>query len=154
MTLRFEPMTESEYQTFITAQSLSYAEDRARLDFETMDEARQAVKEMHRQLLPQGRSTPLHHFFNVCLSQAQVVGHVWLKVDPQTRLAWLYYIEIDPAQRGRGYGEQAMHLVMAKAKDLGARVFWLNVMSYNAAAQRLYEKVGLQTATLHMNKLL
>ena len=49
----------------------------------------------------------------------------------------------EPTQRGQGYGTEAVRLLMGFAfKDLNLHRVYLHVFSTNAAAIRLYEKVG------------
>ncbi|MBN8531477.1 MAG: GNAT family N-acetyltransferase [Alphaproteobacteria bacterium] len=49
----------------------------------------------------------------------------------------------EEAHRGRGYGEQAMRLMLLHSfKDLGLQRIWLTVFDDNPAAIRSYEKCG------------
>jgi N-acetylglutamate synthase len=60
----------------------------------------------------------------------------------EERYAGLYKIATHPAQRGRGYGSQLVLSLLAWAKDQGARLAYLQVTAENAAAQRLYTRLG------------
>ena len=51
----------------------------------------------------------------------------------------------DPADWGKGYGSEAMCLALRYAfHELNLNRVWLTVISYNARAIRLYEKLGFQ----------
>lgn len=59
------------------------------------------------------------------------------------RTAWLGIGIGDPEQRGRGYGEEAVRLILNFAFDeLNLHRIQLTVFSYNERAIRLYERLG------------
>lgn len=52
-------------------------------------------------------------------------------------------IELDPAQRSRGYGSSLIETLRAKARELGcSELVFQGVMASNAGAIRLYESLG------------
>jgi RimJ/RimL family protein N-acetyltransferase len=64
-------------------------------------------------------------------------------IDPVHRLAELQIRIADPEQRGRGYGSEAVRLLVDHAfRDLGLRRVQLAVFADNAPAIRAYEKAG------------
>lgn len=144
------PLTKAAYDKYMASHIPEYANDRTSLDHETLEQALRNAKKQTEELLPSGLHTPLHHFFELRDGKTDV-GRVWLKVDPTDGKAWLYHILVHPENRGQGYGRAAMKLVFAKAKELGARVLWLNVFEHNKIAKRLYESVGMKVATHHLN---
>jgi RimJ/RimL family protein N-acetyltransferase len=61
------------------------------------------------------------------------------------QVTWLAIGIGEAAQRGQGYGEEAMRLLLRFAFDeLNLRRVQLTVFSYNELALRLYEKLGFQ----------
>ncbi len=61
------------------------------------------------------------------------------------RSAWLAIGIGDAAHRGKGYGYEAMLLVLRFVfHEINLHRVQLNVFSYNAHAQRLYERLGFQ----------
>lgn len=133
----------------------SYAKDRAITDYETLEEAEQNARGSVDKILFEGGKTPGHYFFSICDRDLdEEIGRVWLYVDDKKKLAWLYDILIFAEKRHQGYGTRSMKCIQAKAKELGARVLWLNVMGHNREAQGLYQKIGMRTAAVHMNLLL
>jgi GNAT superfamily N-acetyltransferase len=57
---------------------------------------------------------------------------------------WVGGVGVIPARRGAGIGEQLMRGLFAQADDLGAREMVLEVISANAPAISLYEKLGFE----------
>ena len=57
---------------------------------------------------------------------------------------WVGGVGVIPARRGAGIGEQLMRGLFKQARDLGARHMGLEVITENAAAISLYEKLGFQ----------
>jgi ribosomal protein S18 acetylase RimI-like enzyme len=57
---------------------------------------------------------------------------------------WVGGVGVVPARRGAGIGEQLMRGLFRQARDLGAREMALEVITENAAAISLYEKLGFQ----------
>ena len=68
--------------------------------------------------------------------QLHNINHVHRSAELQIRIG-------EPYQRGQGYGTEAVRLLLDFAfKDLNLHRVYLHVFSSNAAAIRLYEKVG------------
>jgi GNAT superfamily N-acetyltransferase len=57
---------------------------------------------------------------------------------------WVGGVGVVPARRGAGIGEQLMRGLFRQARDLGAREMVLEVITENAPAISLYEKLGFQ----------
>jgi ribosomal-protein-alanine N-acetyltransferase len=53
--------------------------------------------------------------------------------------AYIQTIEVLPAMRGRGVGNDLLRLIEESAREKGAAAIWLHVDSQNASAIRLYE---------------
>jgi GNAT superfamily N-acetyltransferase len=58
-------------------------------------------------------------------------------------LAHVMHLAVDPAVRGRGFGEQLLVHTRGEAKASGCTRWYLNVKRDNASALRLYERCGL-----------
>lgn len=58
--------------------------------------------------------------------------------------AWCGGFGIAPAFRGQGLGKVLMQQMIAAARDAQSRTLWLEVLTQNAAAIRVYEGAGMQ----------
>jgi GNAT superfamily N-acetyltransferase len=103
--------------------------------------------------LPEGMETPGHWIF-VAEDDGRRVGTVWFAervLDGRT-IAWLYEIEVDQAERGRGYGRAAMEAFEHEAARRGLSRLELNVFGGNDVARALYRSLGWHETSVHMAK--
>ncbi|ASK33706.1 GNAT family N-acetyltransferase/peptidase C39 family protein [Alloalcanivorax mobilis] len=75
-------------------------------------------------------------------SSTDLAGYVLVILQKGTRLARLYSIAIDPAQRGRGLAERLMAAAEQYAHDQKRLYLRLEVRRDNQAAIRLYQRLG------------
>ena len=95
--------------------------------------------------------------------QNRSVCHIYVVRVPDVPVAgfcafWLVFDEIHinnvavrPQLRGRGLGTALMRHVLAEAKQFGAKRATLEVRASNAAARRLYERLGFYVAATRRN---
>jgi len=105
--------------------------------------------------LPDGLETP-GHWLLVVEDDGRRVGTVWFAervIDGRT-VAYLYEIEIDEAERGRGLGRAAMEAFEREAARRGLTELELNVFGGNAVARSLYRSLGWRETAVHMAKSL
>jgi len=55
---------------------------------------------------------------------------------------WVYYVAVDPAFQGKGYGREIMAHAEAWLAEMGVPKIELMVRSENTAVQRFYEAIG------------
>jgi ribosomal protein S18 acetylase RimI-like enzyme len=86
------------------------------------------------------------------------VGELWLAErehdDAARGSLWIYDIEIEESQRGRGYGRAAMLLAEEETRRRGFDQLALNVFGDNDPARSLYRSLGYREAAVIMNKRL
>jgi ribosomal protein S18 acetylase RimI-like enzyme len=63
---------------------------------------------------------------------------------------WVYYLAVDPAARGRGYGAAIMRAAEAWLADRGLSKVMLMVRPDNLAVKRFYAGLGYQTDPCHL----
>ena len=83
------------------------------------------------------------------------VGELWIGPfanDPQRW--WVWSVEIDEAQRGRGLGRKAMVLAENLARANGASSIGLNVFAQNRVARSLHQSLGYEESSVQMRKAL
>ncbi len=152
MDVVLRPMTEDAYRSYLREHEEEYARDRMITDQESFEEALHTTRAQHEALLPDGLSTPGHQFFTVEDDRGGHVGYVWFFVRPSSSELFLYHILIHPSERRKGYGQSALAAIDQKAKELGCRAVWLNVMAHNQGAIDFYLAQGYRIATVHMSK--
>jgi RimJ/RimL family protein N-acetyltransferase len=117
-----------EELTYFTGPVLSWPLDTAQLDEVRAD--------------PQGRA------WSALDESGALVGHIEL-VTTGPGVARIVRVLVDPAQRGRGLGEQLVAAVIDRASADGIGRLTLNVVATNAGAIRLYEKLGFEHVGPH-----
>jgi ribosomal protein S18 acetylase RimI-like enzyme len=146
-------MTEDTYQIYIREHEEEYARDRMITDRESYEHALQATRAQHAVMLPQGLKTPDQFFFLIKdEGSARVVGYLWFSFRRASRELYLCHILIKEAERRRGYGRSALEALDDKAKELGCRAIWLNVMAHNQGAIDFYRALGYGVGAMHMSK--
>ncbi len=88
------------------------------------------------------RANPLFTAFTA-IEAGEVVGHIEL-ISTGPDSARMGRVLVDPAQRGRGLGEQLVRAFIAEAAARGIRTLGLFVFPDNIPAVRLYEKLGFE----------
>jgi ribosomal protein S18 acetylase RimI-like enzyme len=63
-------------------------------------------------------------------------------LDSEGMFAYIQTIEVLPAMRGRGIGNELLRRIENSAHERGALAIWLHVESQNSGAIRLYESHG------------
>jgi ribosomal protein S18 acetylase RimI-like enzyme len=146
-------MTEDTYQTYLLEHEEEYARDRMITDRESFEDALRTTRAQHAALLPQGLKTPDQYFFVVeDKGSARAVGYLWFAFRPANRELYLYHILIKETERRQGYGRSVLEALDEKAKELGCRAIWLNVMGHNQGAIDFYRAQGYRVGALHMSK--
>ena len=151
--VRLRPMTEAEFTAFRDLSVEDYAQQRVAAFNSPLETQREVAARDFAELLPKGVRTPRQHLWCVEDETSTVVGYLWVEVNNDHR-AFIYYIIMASAQRGRGYGRQTLELLEAELRPHGITHIALNVFSPNRRAAQLYEKVGYQVVSQTMAKAL
>jgi len=150
VTLR--PMIEPEYDAFIAELRVSYGAERAQAEDIPLETGQAEGNEQIAQLLPQGLATPDHYFWRVLAEDGTAVGSLWVNHKPDQRRAFIFDIEIDAAQRGKGYGKATMRALEETLRPMGVTHIGLSVFGFNTTARALYDKLGYNVAATYMLK--
>lgn len=150
-------MTGEEYGAYRTHIEADYAEQMAELGGMTPEAARARSAEQVGELLPD--SGPLDGQ-EVLVAEAgedgdrRRVGVLWLarRADTGRPTCWVYDVEVDAGERGRGYGRALMLAAEDVARRWGVDRLGLNVFGGNAAAISLYESLGYAVTAQNMAK--
>jgi [ribosomal protein S18]-alanine N-acetyltransferase len=84
-----------------------------------------------------------HYFVGRVGSKIVGYGGIWVIFED----SHITTIAVDPAFRGRGYGEKLLLYLLDEAIERGASWMTLEVRESNVGAQQLYRKYGFTTVT-------
>ncbi|WP_180356755.1 MULTISPECIES: GNAT family N-acetyltransferase [Kitasatospora] len=146
-------MTEDEFSPWAEPQIARYAQAKAGAGAWSAEEALANSRENFDQLLPKGLATPGNHVWVARDEETgERVGTLWIQVRSSggRSEAFVCFVEVDEAQRGKGYGRAIMDAGSAAARRLGAASMALNVFEDNTTAQSLYSSLGYRTANRTM----
>jgi ribosomal protein S18 acetylase RimI-like enzyme len=153
MTVRLEPMTPEQYESWLPAAVEGYARQRSEAGLGSIDATRERAGKEFDALLPDGVATPGHHLL-VAYDDSRAVGTLWLHIHDGSgaRRAFVYDVEVDESQRGRGHGRAIMTAGEEYAREQGASAIALNVFAQNEVARSLYDKLGYLVTNVNMQK--
>lgn len=153
--VRLVPMTENEFERFLEKAVPEYAAENVRAGYWSEVEALELSRESHQRLLPQGVKTAHNYLFSIQIQETgQEVGILWLKHEAPAPRGFIFNIRLDEAERGKGYGKQAMLALEAVAKSLGIELIGLHVFAHNPVAMQLYKNLGYEVTSQNMTKKL
>src|SRR5436190_19960323 len=150
--IALRPMTAMEFQRYLKPAIRGYAQLHIRAGDVDPKQALKRAKADYAQLLPKGIASPGHHLYAITLAEGgKPIGMVWFELKQRhgRRKAFIFDLAIDKAQRGKGFGVQAMSVIEQQARVLGARAVDLHVFGHNIAARGLYEKCGYRYTGMH-----
>jgi GNAT superfamily N-acetyltransferase len=151
----FADMPESEFAAWKEMAIVEYAADKMKAGNDTAEGGVERSRREFESLLPDGLKTRGHHIMAVVdETTGQRIGRIWYADPPGPRsdMLWIYDIEIDSTQRGKGYGTAALKLTEQKARELGKKRMGLHVFAHNPRARELYEKLGYKATNISMAK--
>jgi ribosomal protein S18 acetylase RimI-like enzyme len=149
------PMAPGEFEAIRSRMIREYAAEHVRAGDWSPDDAEVRAAAQTDELLPQGVNTPDMFILMAVSSKGLEIGHVWVGLKRPYGSgagAWIYNIEINPDQRGKGYGRALLEAAERETARRGVTTIGLNVFGPNAVARSLYESAGYEVATLQMKK--
>jgi ribosomal protein S18 acetylase RimI-like enzyme len=145
-------LTPDEVSAIVPRLTDGYVDERV-VAGEDPESARATATEQNATLFPGGQAAEGQYLMHV-LDGDQEVGLLWMGrplSGPET--TWfVYYVEVNPDRRGRGYGRAAMELAEAWTRDRGGTRVGLNVFGHNVVARSLYDALGYQVMATVMFK--
>ena len=141
--LRLRSATREEFGDWLPRQEAGYAEHIMASGSMPPEAAREKARRDTQRSFGAGLDTPGQLVFRV-LAGEEPAGWLWLGVPgpDDSKMAWVYNIQVDEAYRGRGYGRQAMLLAEHEARARGMTSIGLNVHGQNKVAISLYDSLG------------
>jgi ribosomal protein S18 acetylase RimI-like enzyme len=148
-------MTKDEFEAYLEKAIPGYADENVRAGYWSRDEALERSRKLYERLLPQGLETENNYLFRIQLEESGAkIGMMWMKHEAPRTHGFIFDITLDEAQRGKGYGKQAMLSLEAFAREMGLETIGLHVFTNNQAAMRLYKGLGFEVTSQNMTKKL
>lgn len=153
MAITFAPMSEKRFNQYLEVKLEDYANEHVKAGNWSRENALENAKKQFDQLLPEGLHTKDQKLSTV-MDGDEAVGILWLHVksNENDKRAFIYDIELDENQRGKGYGTATMAHLEAYAKEEGITQIGLHVFAHNKSALALYQKMGFEAAGYNMTK--
>lgn len=129
-----------------------YVEDRVDAGEDPAD-ARLTATSQRATLFPDDAPAEGQHLMHV-LDGDQVVGLLWMgRPFSGPAATWfVFFVRVDEALRGRGYGRAAMYAAEDWTRERGGTRVALNVFGPNVTARALYDSLGYQVLATAMYK--
>jgi GNAT superfamily N-acetyltransferase len=148
-------MTADEYDAWQQSLAEEYAAEKVAAGTWAAEGAVQRAFDESASMLPAGVDTDRMLIFCAVADDGRPVGRAWVALDhprgaPGT--AFLYDIEVDEGERGKGFGRALLTAVEDAVRATGAIALELNVFRTNDTAVALYETSGYRTTTQQMRK--
>lgn len=143
------PITDAEYPRWVDRTVTSFAAGIGPVRALTADEALKFAFEETQRLLPEGPATE-NQLIWIALAGDEPVGSLW--IGTRARVPFIYGIEVDSAQRGKGYGRAIMLAGEEECRRLGHKQLDLNVFGDNTIAIGLYDSLGYSVISQQMRK--
>ena len=147
------PMTTAEYDAWVPAAIADYAAQHVAAGSRPAETSLELAHTEFAELLPEGLQTDHHHLL-VAESAGERVGILWLRIPSSGDAAFVFDVEVETQQRGKGYGRAIMLAAESYARDRGATALRLHVFGTNTVARSLYESLGYETTNVNMTKSL
>jgi ribosomal protein S18 acetylase RimI-like enzyme len=152
MSTQLRPMSQDEFDTWLPHAKVLYAADIAGAGI-SEDAARAKAERDFPLLLPDGLATEGQDLYTI-EHDGERVGMLWVteRMDDFGSNLFIYDVQIDEAQRGRGLGRAAMLLAEEEARRRGIPAVTLNVFGGNEIARNLYRSLGYAESAVYMMK--
>jgi ribosomal protein S18 acetylase RimI-like enzyme len=153
MSVRLRPMREDEFPAFLDRSRANYVRDLIENGGAEQDVAERKADADFAALFPDGFATPVELRIVEDESGMPVGRVVWAEREQHgSRYAFLYDVEIDEDQRGRGLGRAAMQQLEDEVRAQGFERLQLNVFGGNDRARGLYRSLGFDELSVQMGK--
>ncbi|WP_446664438.1 N-acetyltransferase family protein [Flexivirga sp. B27] len=149
--MRVRPVTDAELPDFISTTMREYADQKHRMGGVPLEQAVAESEAESEQYFPGGRLSEGHAVFIATDDAGARVGRLWMAprgVDKDT--AFIYDIEVQADQRGKGYGRALMREAEKWSRDNGYQTLALHVFGGNDIAINLYRSLGFITTDVMM----
>ena len=153
MKTKLQKMNGSEFDRYLEYFIPDYARDLSENFLLPLEKALQESENMMKDLLPDKQNSSGQHVYNIySVEEDQNIGVIWYNIQTESNKAYIYHILIHESFRKRGFASVVLQELEESLKSSGVTSMGLNVFGTNPDAQRLYERLGYQTAATAMGK--
>jgi ribosomal protein S18 acetylase RimI-like enzyme len=153
MNLTLRPMDTARIAAYLGPSMEQYVEEVIATG-RTREQAQANADLVTQKSFPGGEAAPGNEVYDVIDKDRdgdEPVGILWI-AEQSTGSWWIYDIEMQESQRGKGYGRATMLLAEDRVRELGGTTLGLNVFGTNATARHLYESLGFEPTAIQMRK--
>ncbi|MCY9190505.1 GNAT family N-acetyltransferase [Bacillus sp. FSL R5-0560] len=156
MALTLEDMTVEEFKAFRGMSVQNYAKQNIASGTWTEKEAIEKSEQAYEKMIPDGRNSSNHTFWNITNEQGERIGWLWLYADPlhPQKEAFIYSFGLYEAYRGKGLAQLALQTLDGRAREMGVERLALHVFAHNETAVHLYQKMGYIMTNIKMRRQL
>ncbi|MFO3790450.1 GNAT family N-acetyltransferase [Bacillus mojavensis] len=156
MALTLEDMTVEEFKAFRGMSVQNYAKQNIASGTWTEKEAMEKSEQAYEKMIPHGRNSSNHTFWNITNEQGERIGWLWLYADPlhPQKEAFIYSFGLYEAYRGKGLAQLALQTLDGRAREMGVERLALHVFAHNETAVHLYQKMGYIMTNIKMRRQL
>lgn len=153
MKLKFRPMSEKEFDQFMSFLIPDYAKDLSDNYMIPLDTAMEESKDLMAQLFSNKHNTEGQSVCHVVsMEEDKVVGSLWYNIQPTTNKAYIYHILIEEEYRKQGIATAVLQQLEEDMRNRRVTSMGLNVFGSNPHAYELYEKLGYRVQSTSMGK--
>ncbi|MGW7681146.1 N-acetyltransferase family protein [Kribbella sp. NPDC054772] len=149
--VQLRPITDADYPSWMERAAASFAAGIGPARGLSADEALALAYEETEKLLPEGPATDQQLIW-IAWAGDEPVGSLWIST--RSRVPFIYGIEVDSRQRGKGYGRAIMLAAEDECRRLGYTQLDLNVFGDNGPAIALYDSLDYAVTSQQMRKSL
>lgn len=139
-------MTEEEFRPWWKAGKDDYADSFVRNGLLTEEEAHARSERDHAQLLPDDLATA-DNDVTAIVAEGRRVAAIWIAHNVEPEVSFVFSVDVEPGERGRGYGRAAMLAGEQLALAAGSKRLGLNVFGHNDVAINLYTSMGYEATS-------
>ena len=155
MPICLHPITESEYPSWFSNHTQSYAADKIRAKQWSEKGALEQAKNDTQRFLTAGVNTPNNYLCHIVDQDSGVrVGALWWCLSERfgRRVAFVFDIHIHQEYRRRGYATETLRHLEKRANVDNLDAISLHVFAFNKNAIQLYKKMGFATTSMSLTK--
>lgn len=153
MKTKLQEMNEAEFDRYLEFLIPDYAGDLSENFLLPLEKAMEESENLMKGLFPDKQNSVGQYIFNIySVEEDQNIGVIWYNIQTESNKAYIFHILIHEAFRKRGFASVVLKELEETVKSSGVTSIGLNVFGTNPDAQRLYEKLGYQTASTAMRK--